>query len=133
MQDQIEELEYIKNNIGCSPKVSLLSNEVDENNPESSKFNRRTSYDDLYRQSFAYLTEAKRLANERRASLARTSTIDDSIHESDDDDENSLSFDQRSIESTDTANINDFNEVSFGYYQSTVFFLLCNKNSHFFL
>lgn len=133
MQDQIEELEYIKNNIGCSPKVSLLSNEVDENNPESSKFNRRTSYDDLYRQSFAYLTEAKRLANERRASLARTSTIDDSIHESDDDDENSLSFDQRSIESTDTANINDFNEVSFGYYQSTGFFLLCNKNFHFFL
>jgi hypothetical protein len=118
MQDQIEELEYIKSHMGFNSTSSLLSNETDENEMDPPIGNRRNSDDDLRRKSFLFLQEAKRLANERRASLARTTTIDESISEniekpsdvSDNDDHNSFDFDQRSEETADTANLNDLNE-----------------------
>jgi len=122
MQDQIEELEYIKNNMDCSSSSSLLSNETEENRMDSSIANRRTNYGELRRNSLLFLHEAERLANERRASLAQTTTVHTSIPEnlekisdlSDSDDHKSFNFDQRSVETIDTANLNDLNEVPSG-------------------
>jgi hypothetical protein len=122
MQDRIEELEYIKNNMDCSSSSSLLSNETEENRMDSSIANRRTNYGELHRNSLLFLHEAERLANERRASLAQTTTVHTSIPEnlekisdlSDSDDHKSFNFDQRSVETIDTANLNDLNEVPSG-------------------
>jgi hypothetical protein len=61
------------------------------------------------------LHEAQRLADERRASLARATTIDETISDKDEDasdheKEQTFNFDQRSEEAADAANINDFKE-----------------------
>jgi hypothetical protein len=122
MQEQIEELEYIKQNIGYGSSSSLLSNETDENGTDFSIPDRRTNYDDMRRKSLLFLHEAHRLANERRTSLARTTTINTSIPKidekttdlSDNDEHNSFNFDQRSEETADTANLNDVNEIPSG-------------------
>lgn len=122
MQDQIEELEYIKNNMDFSSCSSLLSNETDENGMDAPLINRQNTRDGMRRESLFFLQEANRLANERRASLARTATIDaltpktiERLTElSDHDDHSSFNFDQRSEESIDTANLNDQNETSSG-------------------
>jgi hypothetical protein len=119
MQDRIEELEYIKNNMDCSSSSSLLSNETEENRMDSSIANRRTNYGKLRRNSLLFLHEAERLANERRASLARATTLDESIlktiketsYLSDNDDHNSFNFDQRSEETANTANLKDLDEI----------------------
>lgn len=118
MQDQIEELEYIKNNIDYSSCSSLLSNETDDNGMDYPLMNRQMSRDEMRRESILFLQEAQRLANERRASLARTSALDvltpktiERLTElSDHEDHSSFNFDQRSEESLDTANLNDLNE-----------------------
>ncbi|CAF2255131.1 unnamed protein product [Rotaria magnacalcarata] len=119
MQDQIEELEYIKNNINCTPNTPSFPNAVETKDADLSKLNCRTSYDDRYRQSLTFLQEANRLANERRVSLVRSATLDETIpekrktkaHQLDEDDERSLIFDQRSQESIDAVHINDFDEI----------------------
>ncbi len=115
MQDQIEELEYIKNNMPASSNSSLLSNETEENETDHSKIDHRPNHTEIRRRSLLFLHEAQRLANERRASLARSTTIDTPIPDknentSDHDDHRSFSFDQRSEETSDTANLNDLNE-----------------------
>ncbi|CAF4185381.1 unnamed protein product [Rotaria socialis] len=118
MQDQIEELEYIKNNIQCTPNFPSFPNAVETKDTDLSKLNRQTSYDDLCRQRLTFLQEANRLANERRASLVQSATLDETIpekiknesHKRDEDDERSIIFDQRSQGSIDTAHINDFDE-----------------------
>jgi len=119
MQDKIEELEYIKNNMDFSSNSSLLSNENDENGMNPSTENRPTDYDTIRRESLLFLHQAQRLANERRASLAQTATMDTSILKkikktpdlSDNDDHSSFNFDQRSEESIDTANLKDLDEL----------------------
>jgi hypothetical protein len=119
MQDRIEELEYIKNNMDFSSNSSLLSNEADENGMNPSTVNHSNNYDAIRRESLLFLHQAQRLANERRASLARTATIDASIPKeikktsnlSDNDDHSSFNFDQRSEETNDTANLNDLIEL----------------------
>jgi gamma-glutamylcysteine synthetase len=120
MQDQIEELEYIKNNIDCGSSSSLVLNGTDENGMDPSVANRGTNYDEMRRKSVLFLHEAQRLANERRASQLRQTTMDASISNhlekisdsSENDDHNSFNFDQRSEETIDTANLNDLNEIS---------------------
>jgi len=119
MQDKIEELEYIKNNMDFSSNSSLLSNEADENGMNPSTVNRPNNYDAIRRESLLFLHQAQRLADERRASLAQTATIDASIPKeikktsnlSDNDDHSSFNFDQRSEETNDTANLNDLIEL----------------------
>ena len=101
MQDQIEELEYIKNNMTFSSNSSLFSNETDENN--------RPNYDRIRRESLLFLHEAQRLANQRRASLAQTMSVEKSP-ENDDDDDQIFNFEQRSEETNDTANLSDFKQ-----------------------
>ncbi|CAF5224354.1 unnamed protein product, partial [Rotaria magnacalcarata] len=94
-------------------------NAVETKDADLSKLNCRTSYDDRYRQSLTFLQEANRLANERRVSLVRSATLDETIpekrktkaHQLDEDDERSLIFDQRSQESIDAVHINDFDEI----------------------
>ena len=124
MQDQIEELEYIKNNIHCTPNTPSCPIAIEKKDTDLSKLNRRTSYDDLYRQSLLFLQEANRLANERRTSLVRSATLDETkpekiknrSHKSDEDDERSMTFDQRSQASIDAAHIPDLDEIPSGYY-----------------
>jgi hypothetical protein len=120
VQDQIEELEYIKNNIDCGSSSSLLLNGTDENGMDPPVVNRGTNYDEMRRKSVLFLHEAQRLANERRASRVRQTTMDASISNhlekisdsSENDDHNSFNFDQRSEETTDTANLNDLNDLN---------------------
>ncbi|CAF2499250.1 unnamed protein product [Rotaria sp. Silwood2] len=116
MQDRIEELECIKNNIGCSSCSSLVSNETDENAIDISKLDYPTSYEKLYRQSLLYLQEAQRLTNEHSVNLAQTTNADtkntkDTSDMSDEDDHHSFNFDQRSEETLDTAHLNDLNAI----------------------
>ncbi|CAF2922643.1 unnamed protein product [Rotaria sp. Silwood2] len=116
MQDRIEELECIKNNIGCSSCSSLVSNETDENAIDISKLDYPTSYEELYRQSLLYLQEAQRLTNEHSVNLAQTTNADtkntkDTSDMSDEDDHHSFNFDQRSEETLDTAHLNDLNAI----------------------
>jgi len=119
MQDRIEELEYIKSNIGCNPGSSLHANDIDENGEDYTTIDPRIMNDEVRRKSVLFLHQAQRLANERRASLARATTLDESIlktiketsYFSDNDDHNSFNFDQRSEETDDTASLNDLDEI----------------------
>jgi hypothetical protein len=118
MQDRIEELEYIKNNIGCSPSSSLLSMETDENGMDQLSLDNRSSYDDIRRKSLLFLHEAQRLANERRVSLAQPPAVDETIlknttndsHLSDNEDHSTFSFDQRSDEEEEEDNTANLHE-----------------------
>ena len=120
MQDRIEELEYIKNNMEFSSNPSLFSNETEENPMDFSLVNSQTNYDRMRRESLMFLHEAQRLANERRASLARLPTGDVSTSEStekisdvsENDEHNTFNFDQRSEEPNDAADLNDFKPTS---------------------
>jgi hypothetical protein len=130
MQDQIEELEYIKNNMIASSNSSLMSNETDDVEMDLPKVEHRPNYTELRRKSLLFLHEAQRLADERRASLARTTTIDIPISDksedtSDHEKDQSFSFDQRSEETSDTANLNDFKEnpSTSEYFFIQLFFL----------
>ena len=137
MQDQIEELEYIKNNMIDSSNSSLPSLETDENENDLAMSDRR--------KSLMFIYEAQRLANERRASLARAvttdeltskendrrriglvraATIDQSTptpkkNRSDLHELHSFNFDQRSEVSSDRGNLDELNESpSHGQYFS---------------
>ncbi|CAF1654662.1 unnamed protein product, partial [Adineta ricciae] len=81
MQEQIEELEYIKNNLRRSPTTSILANETDENGIDGFVIDPHLRNNEARRRSALYLQEAQRLANERRTSLARTTTLNESIPE----------------------------------------------------
>ncbi|CAF4052694.1 unnamed protein product, partial [Adineta steineri] len=116
MQDRIDELEYIKNNLGCSPGSSLHTDEngIDYLPEDSHRIN-----DDIRRRSVLYSHEAQRLANERRTSLARTTTFDEIIPKQnieetspvfDNDDQSSFNFDQRSDKIDDIADLSDLDE-----------------------
>ncbi|UJR30898.1 hypothetical protein I4U23_018408 [Adineta vaga] len=125
MQERIDELEYIKNNLGCSPSSSLLLNEMEDNRTDTSAINPRLFDNEVRRKSVLYLQEAQRLANERRTSLARTasfnesrpenfietSSVYDNVSDNDDDNESSFNFDQRSDDTIETANLSDFDEI----------------------
>ena len=122
MQEQIEELEYIKSNLSHSSNGSLLSNEVDENTMDSGgPADLRRDYDALRRKSVLFLHEAHRLANERRAGLARTAAIDEtrskrtnyesslSSPDSDDNeaDQTAFNFDHRSEDDEEVVNLTE--------------------------
>ncbi|CAF0764515.1 unnamed protein product [Adineta steineri] len=116
MQDRIDELEYIKNNLGCSPGSSL---HTDENGIGYSPEDSHRINDDIRRRSVLYSHEAQRLANERRTSLARTTTFDEIIPKQniedispvfDNDDQSSFNFDQRSDKIDDIADLSDLDE-----------------------
>lgn len=121
MQEQIEELEYIKSNLRRSPTTSILANETDENETDGSVIDPRFRDNEARRRSALYLQEAQRLANERRTSLARTTTLNESIpensletssvYDNDSDNESLFDFDQRSDETIEPANLSDVDEV----------------------
>ena len=127
MQDQIEELEYIKNNLNFTRSPSLISDESDNNRMNSKSMDYRASYDELYRQNLLFFQEAQRLADERRVRTAvaneRRRNNNDSISRfSNEDDQSSLNFDQRSVE-IDTAQMIDFDEILTGQYTFMLFLL----------
>ena len=107
MQEQLEELEYIKNNMKSSSNSSIPSNEIDENLPDmlmNSSVPMATPIDDSRRKRFNFLQEAKRLAQERRDSQLsqwRRSISNEPSHSSEENE--SFNFDQRSEEDHDTA------------------------------
>lgn len=108
MQDRIEELEYIKTNMTLGSNSSLFSNETDENTP--------MNYDQLRRESLLFLHEAQRLANERRTSLAQLASLTQESDEEttdtlEDNEPQTFTFDQRSEETNETANLTDFQPV----------------------
>ena len=121
MQEQIEELEYIKNNLRRSPTTSILTNETDENGIDGFVINPHLHNSEARRRSVLYLQEAQRLANERRTSLARTATLNESIpensletssiYDNDSDNESLFDFDRRSDETIEPANLSDVDEV----------------------
>ena len=114
MQDRIEELEYIKSNLGRSPGSLSVANDADDNGVDP-----RVLHDEIRRRSIVYLKEAQRLANERRTSLARVATFDEPIPEKnvetssvyDNDNESSFSFDQRSETTVDSADLSEYDEL----------------------
>ena len=136
MQDQLEELEYIKNNMTYSSNSSLPSNEIEEQAAETLlNSDRRNSPDAQRRKRLLFLHEAQRLAKERRTSLAQTPTSEEKASSKpikpvapfslDEEDEptDSFNFDQRSEENTDTANLK---ELSPGWFCSLVSDLDCH-------
>lgn len=136
MQDQLEELEYIKNNMTYSSNSSLPSNEVEEQAAETLlNSDRRNSPDAQRRKRLLFLHEAQRLAKERRTSLAQTPSSEErassksikpaASYSLDEEDEptDSFNFDQRSEEDIDTANLK---ELSPGWYCSLFADLDCH-------
>ncbi|CAF0776176.1 unnamed protein product [Didymodactylos carnosus] len=65
MQEKIAELEYIRENLGCSPHSLLNRYNVIEHQQEN----------DIRRKSVLFLYEAQRLANKRRQLLGRSNTV----------------------------------------------------------
>ena len=118
-----------------SSHSSLPSNETDENEVDFATMGRR--------KSLLFLYEAQRLANERRASLARAVTTDESTSKDTDrraslvraatigestpklKEHRTFNFDQRSEETSDVANLDELNESPLtGQYHSFQVFLI---------
>ena len=146
MQEQLEELEYIKNNMTYSSNSSLPSNETEEQAAETlPNTARRHSPDAQRRKRLLFLHEAQRLVEERRTSLAQTPTSEEKVskrfkplvpvsfeeeeEEEDDEQTDSFNFDQRSEEDKDTANLQ---EVSPGecYSPFLISFAICLCRAH---
>jgi hypothetical protein len=118
MQEQIDELEYIKSNLTFGSSVSLPSNEIDDNTMDMpTTIDYRTDQNKNRRKRLTFLHEAQRLANERRTSLAHIESLDehttdngsDQTQSSSDDhaQQSSFNFDQRSEDDTDAGNLDD--------------------------
>lgn len=109
MQEQLEELEYIKNNMNLGSNSSIPSNEIDENLPElltNSSLPSSIPIDDSRRKRASLFQQAKRLAQERRNSQLSQLKQSISNDRSNSSEENEpFSFDQRSEEDHDTANL----------------------------